>query len=317
MGYMKVENRLHFFAKPESIEATLFLKEHVMPWFLHYHGLEPHQVAVIGDTTSDLEVLTFPGIGMARAPGNAKPDVIRALSKMPNGKVYEGKGAEGAEEFVRETAAEKSIRHIIFDRDGVIYSSGDDSYGPVFAEHARLMGVNENPMITILTATSLFENDIIIEAYGMNVKNLGNNFNINGGNGRLLLLENGAEHYNVITGRIEPFYREILDHSLLDRDFPAFKAKALELIQETVLPRYGFEWSFVRDYQRSSVLIPHKRTPNLTINVPREAHNDWVAKEKYRDSEESDQFREDVHHAFVETAESLGIPYVKDPTLNL
>jgi len=289
-------------ASTDAVDAALICKDRVVRDFSAISGTPLEALGAIGDSSNDLPFLLIDGLGLTGAPRNAQEAVRSALRNRTNGIVTRNEFFNGFMEFYR-LARKRHISHVFADRDGVLIWNDENSHAARLHDVFEHMGLEGNPFIFILTGSSYEQNVAFLEAYGIGRTLLCNP--CIRAHPYVLLAENGAVQFDVISGRCREFSGTV-DPTLLHSLKSDFQSQVLRAVEEQVLPAFGLSWSDNPGDQVEKVYVPNKRTM-VTINLPR-AFRDGT---DYRRSPTGDRLRIALLSAMVHAAKSLNLPYTR------
>ena len=262
-------------------------------------GCSLADMAVIGDEGNDLPMLTLEGIALAGAPSNASPQVKDVLRFQQNSYISPHKVGDGFFDIYAR-AAKQRLKVVVTDRDGVLKAGDKVHWGPKFGELAQCMGGNL-PYVYVVTASSKTQNDKFREEYGLDERLSGNFFVRN--HPWMLFAEGGAVQVNVLTDKTRNYAGQ-LNPELFAKMKGPFESGVKDMI-DSALPMFDLTWTEDYDNQRGMVYHVKDKVAMVCFNVPR-AFKDGTP---YRDSPESEDYRDMVTQAMIDTAERLEMPY--------
>ncbi|MDD5193530.1 MAG: HAD hydrolase family protein [Candidatus Nanoarchaeia archaeon] len=296
-----MSNLIYLIANNAAVDAVMITKAQAIDGIRNKHGFSLEQVATVGDEIVDIPMLEIAGLGRIGTVANAQQRVIKFVQSKRQGYVSNQRVYDGFRDFY-DVCKQQGIRLIVTDKDGVLKDGGDVHWGGEYAKLALVMGLDGNPISTILTGSGLKDNIKFMKQYGLD-KRLEQNIVLKE-NPYLLLAENGAIHVNVITGETQNYCSE-LDRELLTALKGPFETEVAKRIQNEVLPEFGFVIGYDHDKQKGIVYHNIEKQAGVTFNVPREDNSGAP----FRKTPEAQMLREREIDIMQQVADGLGIPY--------
>ncbi|HUC61853.1 MAG TPA: hypothetical protein VMF53_07840 [Alphaproteobacteria bacterium] len=287
-------------ANTDAVDAAPITKEVALKAIAARDGVALDQVGAIGDSVNDLPFLTLPGLRLIGAPRNAQPPVRRHVESAPNGYLSEQDYLKGFVDFYGKCAALR-LAAVFADRDGVLLWRKDAEEFHVLAGLFERMGHDGQPMIYVLTGSSVEQNlrvlhePIIAQAFLRNerIKR----------DPRFVFAENGALAIDVLNGKngtispdVDPETAAIL--------VGEFRVRLLKRVRASILPKFALDMSNSRDDQDGKIFMPGKKTM-VTMNIPRASHGN----SDFRRSPQAELLRAAIAAAMIDVAEELHVPY--------
>ncbi|MBW2966909.1 HAD hydrolase family protein [Candidatus Woesearchaeota archaeon] len=282
-----------------SVEVSILTKDQTVKDVAEEFGCPLDEIAVVGDGSNDLPMLTMEGLGLRGAPANAEQKVKEALEKLDNSYISPRAVCDGFFDIYQK-AIEKGIKVVVTDRDGVLKAGSQVHWGPDFAKLALEMG-GDKPYVVVVTAASHAQNVKFMEEYGLDGR-LHSNPHVRA-HPYIMLAEGGAVHVNVLTGGTRNYVSKI-SPELLALMKGKFEQEVRKLI-DAQLPSLGLTWTKDYDDQMGKVYHVEDKQCMVCFNVPRT----FTDGRPYRKSPESAKLRDVFVDAMVEVAEKLGMRY--------
>jgi len=286
---------------PPSIDACLLQKGDGVRYYAENRELDLRRIGYIGDSTSDISVMSLGEVGFIGAPANVEFEVVEYMKG--SGKrhfISDKKYLDGFLDFYEE-AKKMGLDAVMSDRDGVLYYGVDFSRGNDFAKRLRVAGQKDNPAIIMLTGSTFCQNTDFLRTYGFSPENLSGNDYVQK-NPYIALLENSALWINALKPQ-EPIVAPIFDKGVLEKFTGEFKKNVMKEMENSVLPKFGFGWSDDQSDKNSKVYVPPKLTM-ITFDVPKTSSTDQY----FRKSQDAELFRREVLEIMMKEAEKLHLP---------
>ncbi len=288
-------------ASEAAVDAYILPKEKAILMFAERYGIPLSAIAAIGHDTKDVSFLQTPGLGFVGAPANASDHVKAVVAGLGDrGYVSPQSYYAGFFDF-HDQASLRDIRFVLTARSGLL-KNGIQDWSADLSHVVQHMGRPGWPYVCLLTASSLEQNRDFLTAAGLDAR-LSSRKEIRE-HPYLVLVENGALHYNVLTGVTEAF-SATLDQHLFQALQGEFTHTLQRLLCDDILPHFGLRQSTAYEDQRGAVYIPKKQTM-VTVNIPRQFSD---GAPDYRRSEQASDLRHDVLGAMITAAKKCDILY--------
>ena len=294
---------LYLSASTDAVDVSLLTKRDAVLNFVKRNKYSLGEIAAIGDSENDLPFLEIEGLGLVGAPFNAQKRVKDVLQSKSNYIALTESVLAGFMEFYA-LAAKRGIKHIISDRDGVLIWKGATAEEIATLKGLLLKQTRESPpTITVLTGSSVEQNIRFITDYALADRAYCSSWVLK--HPTLIWAENGSAVMNVLSGEVERNLPDGYEPAALKLK-GSFEAQARAVIEETVLRKWGFTFSFSQDDQDEKVYLPQKETM-VTFNMPHSSKDE----PEFRKSKQVLIFQQELISVLAGLADQAGFHVVR------
>ncbi len=299
-------------ASKAAVDAYILTKEDAIQAFARRYDIPLDSIAAIGHDRKDLAFLQTAGLGFVGVPANASDDVKNVVTRFGDRGYVSSRTYYDAFLDFYDQAQLRDLRFVVTARSGLL-KNGVQDWSADLSRIVQHMGKRGWPYVCLLTASSLEQNRDFLAAAGLDeLLEKGSELEEKSplqkkpqpkAHPYLLLVENGALHYNVINGTVQSF-SDTLDERLLATLQGEFTLTLQRLLRDDVLARFGLRQSTRYEDQDGAVYVPRKQSM-VTVNIPRRRGH----LVDYRRSEEASELRSEILGAMITAAKETSLSY--------